>query len=176
MFTYKNRPIITLELKQFSEPAQILRWMRELNIQFYVYWFKTQDGTVLKYGESGDCESGEHGERIYRQAGHLPGYWLTGSSGEDMSQILKDFEEEYGKRLTKNEVVICVMPMNGVLRGEIKEVCELIERDLINEHIRTHDRPPIGNKDYETYHQWRKHMNTKRLSKFVEFEDEHNLQ
>jgi hypothetical protein len=173
---FQNRPTLQLQLKYFNEPIEIIRWMQELNIQFYVYWFETTEGIVLKYGESGDCQTGEFGERLYRQAGHIPGWsqstpWLVGSSGEDMAQILIDFEEAYNRKLVKNDIVINVLPMNKTVAVHTKEICEQIERVLINEHISTHGLPPIGNKDHKTNQQLRKHLNTKLLSHVVEFED-----
>jgi hypothetical protein len=171
---FENRPTLKLELKNFDQPIEIVRWMEELNIQFYVYWFQTVEGIVLKYGESGDCLSGDFGDRIYRQAGHIPGWsqsepWLVGSSGEDMKQILKDYEDLYNHKLTKDEIVIYVLPMNRTVATSVKELCEHFERMLINEHIATHGIPPIGNKDHETNRELRKYLNTKILNGFVEW-------
>lgn len=170
----QNRPVLQLQLKYFDEPVNIIHWMQELNVQFYVYWFQTTDNIVLKYGESGDCQTGEFGERLYRQAGHIPGWsqstpWLVGSSGEDMGQILKDFEEVYKRQLFKNDIVINVLPMNKTVTSSIKEICEHFERVLINEHIATHGLPPIGNKDHKTNRQLRWHLNTNLLKNVVEF-------
>jgi hypothetical protein len=173
---FQNRPVLQLQLKYFSEPVDILKWMQELNIQFYVYWFQTTDNIVLKYGESGDCQTGEFGDRLYRQAGHIPGWgqsttWLVGSSGEDMKQILKDFEEIYNRKLVKDDIVINVLPMNRTVTSRTKEICEHFERVLINEHIATHGLPPIGNKDHETNRAFRKYLNTKMLDGIVDFGD-----
>jgi hypothetical protein len=171
---FENRPTLKLELKNFDQPIEIVRWMEEFRIQFYVYWFQTVEGIVLKYGESGDCLSGDFGDRIYRQAGHIPGWsqsdpWLVGSSGENMKQILKDYEDLYNHKLIKDEIVIYVLPMNRTVSANTKQICEQTERTLINDHISTHGIPPIGNKDHETNRELRKYLNTKMLDGFVEW-------
>lgn len=177
------RPQITLELKQLTKPTELLDWMRALNIKFYTYSFRVNGipfiplcGEVIKYGASGDCHTGELGERLYRQAGHIPGWtqtepWLVGSSGEDMCQILDDYNQAYKYNITKNDVVIDVWPMNRVSSKDVKVACEDDERRLINEHIATHGIPPIGNKDHETNRAFRKYLNTKILDGIVDFGD-----
>lgn len=172
---YRNRPVVRFELAKFNDPTEITDWMALLNIQFYVYWFETLDGYVLKYGESGDCLAGVFGERIYRQAGHIPGWdpkdRLYGSSGSDMLSVLEGYAEENNKRLTKDNIIINVLPMSSVNSGIVKEVCERVERMMIDDHIELHGIPPVGNKDYVTMQAWRKHQNTKRLSGIIDFGD-----
>lgn len=171
---FLDRPTLQLKLKYLTRPIEIVDWMRELNIQFYTYSFYTVQGEVIKYGASGDCHTGELGERIYRQAGHIPGWgqsnpWLIGSSGDDMLQILTDYAQIYKKSLVKDDVEIDVWPMNRVAPQNVKQACEEAERALINEHISKYGMPPIGNKDHETNRELRKYLNEKILSGFVEF-------
>jgi hypothetical protein len=180
-FTYK--PQLTIELKPLARPTEVLDWMRALNIKFYTYSFRVKDvvlipayAEVIKYGASGDCHTGELGERLYRQAGHIPGWtqtepWLVGSSGEDMCQILDDYNQAYKYNITKDDVVIDVWPMNNISMKDVKATCENDERRLINEHIAMHGIPPIGNKDHETNKQLRRYLNTNVLKHAVEFGD-----
>ena len=180
---FMYRPQLTIELKQLTRPTEILAWMTELNIKFYTYSFRTVGvpfipacAEVIKYGASGDCHTGELGERAYRQAGHIPGWsqsepWLVGSSGEDMGQILDEYNQVYKYSITKDDVVIDVWPMNRVLLKNVKEASEALERKMINEHISKHGLPPIGNKDHETNRELRKYLNTKTFNGIVDFGD-----
>jgi len=177
------RPQLTIELKQLTRPTEILAWMTELNIKFYAYSFRTigipfipPGGEVMKYGASGDCHTGEFGERLYRQAGHIPGWtqsepWLIGSSGEDMIHLLDDYDQVHKHKITKDEVVIDVWPMNRVLLRNVKEASEAMERKMINEHISKYGLPPIGNKDHKTNRELRKYLNTKTFNGIVDFGD-----
>jgi hypothetical protein len=171
---FLDRPTVQLKLKYLTRPIGIVDWMRELNIKFYAYSFYTVQGEVLKYGASGDCHTGEPGERMYRQAGHIPGWdqaqpWLVGSSGDDMLQILNDYTQTYKKSLFKDDVMIDVWPMNMVALKNVKKACEEVERELITEHIAKYGMPPIGNKDHQTNRDLRIYLNEKILSGFVEF-------
>jgi hypothetical protein len=146
-----NRSLIpqhTFNLCNYSDAVGIAHDMKKLQIKKYVYMFSTALMT-LKYGSSKDNEwkrKGIYGERIYRQAHHIPG-WLNGcagplTSGYDFREILT-----HCPTLTKNDIIITVWDMSNypfLAANKPKEV-EEFENELIHNFKNLHGRRPIGN-------------------------------
>jgi hypothetical protein len=157
-------PTITINLNDIWDYTEIPHIMRNHMIAQYDYAFRRAD-LILKYGLSAD-NSKIYGERIYRQAGNLPGWTklLGGPSGSDMADIAREFKQIYGVELNRKDVSIDVYQMPNA------SACAEFERKMITDHIWTNDGiAPIGNKDFETLLEERKYRNTKQLSTIIEF-------
>jgi hypothetical protein len=154
---------IIIDLSQLAEPIEVSHAMRRAKIYSYTYAFVTDEG-IIKIGESADG-SKTPGERIYRQAGHLPG-WPTrpkSSSGADMITIAQDFQNKYNRILHKDTVKIMIYQVGN------KEEAVDLERSLINEIIQFCGRAPLGNRDSKTKTQQKALTNQAKLNEFVDF-------
>ena len=158
------KPTITINLADIWDYTEIPHIMRNHMIAEYDYAFRRGD-MILKYGLSAD-NSKIYGERIYRQAGNLPGWkkLLGGPSGRDMADIAREFEQIHGLELNRKGVSIDIYQMPNAA------ACAEFERKLITDHIWTHEgSAPLGNKDFETLLEERKYRNTRMLSTIIEF-------
>ena len=149
-----NIPELTswkITLGKLNKASQIKQIMKMKGITAYCYSFVAVDGkieTILKYGQSGDNDwrRGSYGERIYRQAFHIPG-WSTqpspNSAGNDMLDIIKHFPG-----ITKDDVYIQVWDMTNhpfSVKGDPRHELTILENQLISNHIAQHGVQPIGN-------------------------------
>jgi hypothetical protein len=159
-------PTITINLRDLRRPIQISHVMCKHEIASYGYAFVTNEG-IIKYGESGD-NSATWGERIYRQAAHLPGWPLAArsSSGADMRLIALDFEKKYGRELHKDTVWI------EIYQAQHKNHGLDIERDLLARCVQACGRVPLGNRDKQSAVLQKAAENSKQLERFFEFRDE----
>jgi hypothetical protein len=143
----KNLNTIVFDCSQMRNACEIKGQMKKLGITDYCYAF-TYNGTVMKFGQSGDndWQKGSYGERIYRQAHHIPG-WPTiaspGSAGGDMRKITPKFPG-----INKNGVFIKVWDMTGYpfsVAHDHRHELTVLENQLIQEHIKQFGYQPIGN-------------------------------
>jgi hypothetical protein len=160
-----------IDLGQLNDFLEITSIMRELKILKYVYCF-SYNGTIIKYGISAD-HSYTWGERIYRQAGHLQGWLrrLQGSSGSDMRIIDSDFYEMHNQHLNRTGMIIKIINMNSAPNPHLSDnawPCRRLERDLISEHALTHGKPPIGNKNDESWMDRKGFVSSKTWNQFFE--------
>ena len=152
-----NRKVV-INLTELDDYTDIYGIMHGIERYTYAFVF---NGEVIKYGVSAD-NARMYGERLYRQAGHLPGWKkpsLTGPSGGDM-----DYINRYGKSLNRHGMVIIVTDMTNCTRAE----CEDLERYLIDTFINNTGAAPIGNKDPRTLFELRRHHNTKHFKNLFE--------
>jgi hypothetical protein len=119
--------------------------MRKMGVQSYVYAFYYYEKT-MKFGVQYDSNTKTFGERIYRQAFHIPG-WPTVPSkktaGNDMLDIIK-----YFPGINKNDVKIQIWDMTDYPRENINDYkfeINQVERQFIKEHISKYGFKPIGN-------------------------------
>lgn len=155
-----NKKIIIdlAELRDYSDICEIMKYHK---ITKYVYEF-SYNGMVIKYGLSAD-NSRNYGDRLYRQAGHIPGWprvSLVGPSGAEMRFINEDYTTKFGSPLHRMHMKITVIDLSNQTDVE----CEVLERFLINTHITMHGEPPIGNKDNRTQYEVRKLRNEKIIA------------
>lgn len=143
-------PKLTFKLKKLDKAAEILKTMRDNNIEGYVYAFEYM-GIIMKYGVQYQAGDG-HGNRIYRQAFHIPGWEKPCSpnmSGDDMRDIIN----EHFPSIHKDHVTIHVWDMTNypqTILNDHKFDINMLERQFIKEHIEKHGRKPLGNiKDEE---------------------------
>ena len=147
---YSNNKLLAIDLSTLLVPSEICQIMKANKIRSYVYAMVWRQKELLKYGVSGD-HSRAHGERIYRQAGHLDGWGtaeLIGSSGSDMLSIRKKFQNKHGMDIDRDDVTIHVIDMTTC--ADPKSECQLLENYLIEQYIKNHGSPPIGNNDPKT--------------------------
>lgn len=142
-------PSYTIRLAAFNEAAEVSHFMKSLQIKKYVYEIVSVYG-LLKVGKGGDNEwlrNGTFGDRIYRQAAHIPG-WANGvagkkTSGNDFLPTINRFPS-----LHKNDVSIRVYDMSNypvlTILNFDKEL-EEFEDILISEYETRYMHRPIGN-------------------------------
>lgn len=160
------KPTMVIRLDQLQKPIDISAVMGQHKITSYGYAFVTNEG-IIKYGESSD-NSLTWGERIYRQAAHLPGWSRTArsSSGADMKLIALDFEKKYGRELHKDTVWIEIYQAQHKAHGLD------IERDLLDQCVRNNGHVPLGNRDRSCQALQKQQQNMQQLEKFLDFVDE----
>lgn len=147
MIDISKLPTVTFDLGHCLHAAQIKSSMKKMGIKYYCYAFIYKN-TVMKIGMSADNDwmRGSYGERIYRQAFHIPG-WPSkpspNSAGNDMATIIKHFP-----LIGKNDVCIKVWDMTNYSfavancpKTEVLE-CECVLLDL---YEKEHNSLPIGN-------------------------------
>jgi hypothetical protein len=147
MIDVSKLPTVSFDLSQSLHASQIKNHMRRAGIKFYCYAF-TYKGTVMKYGMSADNDwtKGSFGERIYRQAFHIPG-WPSkpspNSAGNDMADVIKHFP-----LINKNDVCIKVWNMThypfAVADCPKIEVLDC-ECTLLDLYEKQHNQLPVGN-------------------------------
>lgn len=138
-------PSVVFDLSNYLTASIIKRDMKKAGIRSYVYAFYHK-GKLMKYGVQYDCGYDTYGERIYRQAFHIPG-WPTkpsvNSAGNDMLDIIP-----YFPGINKNDITIQIWDMTHYPRANSKDPkfeVNKVERQLIKEYIDLHKQKPVGN-------------------------------
>jgi hypothetical protein len=142
-----NIPTFSIDCGRLHNASEIKQLMKKYDVKYYCYMF-IHKSTTMKIGMSADSDwiRGSYGERIYRQAFHIPG-WPTApspkSAGNDMLDIIENFAG-----INKNDVLIKVFDMTNYpfICEDIPEyeVGEL-EKDLMDLYEQEHGCLPVGN-------------------------------
>jgi hypothetical protein len=138
-------PTFKFDLSAYLTASTIKRDMRNINVKNYVYAFFHKE-TLMKYGVQYDCDNDTFGERIYRQAFHIPGWPSVPSkksAGNDILDIIC-----YFPNINKNDITIQVWDMTNYPRANSnnpKFEVNQVERQFIKEYIKLHGSRPIGN-------------------------------
>lgn len=148
-------PDLNIHLKNLNSPADILQLCKRHNIQNYAYAFIFNNPLLhldewLKIGRSA---GGEIGERIYRQAGNVPGWSspLQGPSGSDIKDIINKFEKNYPLTLGMcniDNISVRIWNVTDVLNEHLTDYAypsRVCENELLNEYESIHGCLPIGN-------------------------------
>jgi hypothetical protein len=140
--------IFNIELDLLQKPSEICR--RMVNVTDYCYAFTHTTG-VMKFGQSGRG-TGAWGERIYRQAWHIPGWPTTigSGSGHEMADIVRDFYPN----IHKDEVFIKVWDLSNIafLQNKNRNYERLqFENYLIDLYSTVAGIAPPGNKRTGAY-------------------------
>jgi hypothetical protein len=140
---------LTINFSVLNNAVEICDIMKKHQIKMYVYAFVSTLG-VMKFGSSKDNEWRRHnsyGDRIYRQAHHIPG-WGNGTagpltSGNDFLDILA----HYPPTLTKDDVWVMVWDMTDYpfLAAQYPKEIEEFENELIQSYADQWGCRPIGN-------------------------------
>jgi hypothetical protein len=143
----------TIDFKIIDDYTDIMRFCRLQDIQIYVYCF-TWKGHVLKYGIQHKFGNGnDYGERVYTQAGHMPGWEKPNlkraqSTKEAIDEIVKKIETTFNVIFNKNDVVLTIMDYT-LAPFEIdnpRAELQRIEDELVESHVTSNGYRPIGNK------------------------------
>jgi hypothetical protein len=148
-------PTLNIYLKNLNAPSQILQICKKLYIQNYAYAFVyhdpfTHEDTWLKIGRSA---GGEIGERIYRQAGNVPGWTfpLQGPSGSDIKEIIEDFETNNPLCLglcNIDHISIKIWDVTNVVNEHLTDHAypsRVCENELLTEYEEIYGCLPVGN-------------------------------
>jgi len=145
MIDTSKLPTFVFDLSTYLVPSFIKRDMKKAGVKSYVYAFYYL-GAVMKYGVQYDSDTDTYGERVYRQAFHIPGWPKMPSkksAGNDMLDVI-----EYFPGINKNDVTIQIWDMTEYPRANIdkpKYEVNLVERQFIKEYIDQMGRKPYGN-------------------------------
>lgn len=145
MIDTANLTTIDIELATLTKASEIRQIMKHAGIKIYCYAFVYKT-TIMKFGESHTWKPTTYGERVYRQAWHIPG-WPTiaqSKSGDDMLDIIKHFPG-----IHKADCWIRVWDMSTYpvtvstdLAYDVKD----LERQLIKEYCEQNNgERPVGN-------------------------------
>ena len=145
MIDTANLKTIDIELVTLIKASEIRSIMKKAGIKFYCYAF-VYKSTIMKFGESHTWKSTTYGERIYRQAWHIPG-WPTvplSLSGDDMLDIIKNFPG-----IHKADCWIRVWDMTDYPLTTVTDPAydvKALERQLIKEYCEQNNgERPVGN-------------------------------
>jgi hypothetical protein len=126
-------------------------------IYSFVHVYKDDSGQitadVLKYGKAADNEwmSGNWGDRVYRQAGHISGWhkMLGSGSGEEMIDVVANYTQQTGRFVHKDDVSIVIYDFTNFkfpVQDKFGKYLEKVENYLIENYRSTHQgRNPVGN-------------------------------
>lgn len=140
-------PDFTIDCGKLLRASEIKQLMKKFDVRYYCYMF-IHKSTTMKIGMSADSDwfRGSYGERIYRQAFHIPG-WPSKpspkSAGNDMLDIIHSFPN-----INKNDVVIKVFDMtNYPFSCEDRPELEVgdLEKDLMDLYEQANGCLPVGN-------------------------------
>ena len=154
-------PRHTFHLKDFQSYREVSWAIGNLKmtkmIYSFVHLYNDTNGKltadVLKYGKAADNEwmSGNWGDRVYRQAGHIPGWskMLGSGSGAEMCDIVAKYTELTGRFVHKDDVGIVIYDFTNFefpVQNKFGKYLEKVENYLIeNYQIRNQGRNPVGN-------------------------------
>lgn len=154
--TYElGKPDYNIHLRDLSTASFLLQFCKTKNIRNYAYAFVFNSpfafvDEILKIGRSA---GGEIGERIYRQAGHIPGWntVLHGPSGSDILEVIKLYETlnpaSTGLLNTSN-ISIRLWDVTGAPNPHISDVAyptRVCENQLLTEYEELTGMLPVGN-------------------------------
>ena len=140
-------PQLTIDLSLLLKASEIKTIMKKQKIKYYCYLF-IRNGIVMKVGMSADQDwkRGSFGERIYRQAFHIPGWPKCAgknSAGNDMLDVIKHFPT-----INKNDVCIKVFDLTNIkfaVEANPKKEVNDFEKCLLDWHEKTYGCIPVGN-------------------------------
>ena len=175
MIDLNKVPVYVIDLAHLNEAIEITHLMKQDKIKKYCYAFEIDTHTikdVMKFGHSADNEWKRefYGDRIYRQASHIPG-WLTACSpnmwGNEMRELCKNYTG-----IDKSHVSITVWDMTHYPNvSSIYPALEVekLESQLIHNYQETHKCLPIGNVRSEKYSRNKAVVADSTLNNILEF-------
>lgn len=151
-----TNPDYVINLKNINAPCEILNFCNYHRIKDYAYDFilltTTGHWITMKIGRS--VSGNQFGERIYRQAGHLPGFGantLTGPSGSDMLLVVDAVKQAYPFAefdLIKDNILIRLWDVTNEHNPTMDDdayCTRMIENTLVDEYEAIHGCLPVGN-------------------------------
>ena len=151
MIDYNLIPTYSINLSHLDEAIEIIHIMKASHITKYSYAFEVNTATlhdVAKFGHSANNEwqRGVFGDRLYRQAWHIPGWHKQCSPlmwGNEMRDLMANFTN-----VTKNDVTVTIWDMtNYPIQSTLYPNFELeqLESELIAKYQNIHRCLPLGN-------------------------------
>lgn len=155
-------PFYQFSLRDYKHPKNLSHAIGVIGSTRYCYAFVHVyhdnnefmiKSAVIKYGKGADFEwqKGNWGDRVYRQAGNIPGWdvMLTGDSGKEMSRdYIPAYQAQYNRPVHKDDVIVLLWDFtNYKFTSEHQwDLClRQFENFLIEEHERNHGSRPPGN-------------------------------
>jgi hypothetical protein len=142
--------IYQFPLKGLLEPSEIMSIVKRLGVSKGTYEIRHENHTV-KYGMT-DASTTQHGERIYRQIGHLDSwgaYKLIGGNGSEFLFYNKEYKNRYSTGMNHNNIVVTLWSFDNYPFQTINTTSEIqsAEIELIENHKKFYGEYPIGNID-----------------------------
>jgi hypothetical protein len=135
-----------IKLAELNSPRDICPIMEGYGTKHFTYTFQS-DYKIIKHGKAADNEwmSGTWGNRLYRQAGGIPG-WDGGGLHDTSAQEMREGMEEHFPSLTRYDITIIVYDYTDELIGKTEEEIDqrLLneEHELVKQHLYEHGVPP----------------------------------
>lgn len=154
-------PRHTLQLVDFHGYREVSKAIGNLKmtkmIYSFVHLYKNDSdqltADILKYGKAADNEwiTGNWGDRVYRQAGHIPGWskMLGAGSGEEMMDVVANYTQQTGRIVHKDDVAIVLYDFTNFkfpVQDKFGKYLEKVENYLIEQYqSKNQGRNPVGN-------------------------------
>jgi hypothetical protein len=148
MIDITKLPTFVLDCSQMLNAHEIKGIMKNMGITDYCYAF-VHKNVVMKFGQSGDSDwqRGSYGERVYRQAFHIPG-WPSTPSANSAGNDMRDLVNKQFPGINKNNVCIKIWDMTGFdfsVAHDHRHELTVLENQLIQAHISQFGSQPVGN-------------------------------
>jgi hypothetical protein len=182
-FRKKNIQGYEIKLAECRSHNDITAMVAPMKIQRYTYEFRlvrvfldNYTQRVFKFGRSDNHQSHTPVERIYRLAGHLPGWDSTlniplrGPSGDDMIDICENYYKLTGHRILKDDVIIRIHDFTNIPSPSQSDPEFLIkkhERYLIKQYKETYGVLPVGNVRDEGFMDYKSTVDRAYYSQFI---------
>tara|TARA_B110000285_G_scaffold5647_1_gene5990 strand:- start:46 stop:564 length:519 start_codon:yes stop_codon:yes gene_type:complete len=143
-----SSPNYTINVRNWSRPADILSIFKNRSLQNYCYafWVSTSDKQILM--NIGMSEGSEIGDRIYRKIGNLPGwkYRFTGRYGSSMRLVVEATEKRFDNlKIHKDDVSIHIWDTNDLISPNFNSPTVEAEKKLIRDSKKKFGCIPAGN-------------------------------
>lgn len=158
----QQRPLYKFYLRDYQNPVNLSHAIGSIGATRYIYGFAhlfinqetaEMQSAMIKYGKGADYEwqKGAWGNRVYRQAGNIPGwdYMLTGPNGSEMlTEYIPAYQDKYKRMVHKDDVVVMLWDFTTYrfLSEHQWDLClRQFENYFIEEHEKRHGFKPPGN-------------------------------
>ena len=138
-----------IDLKDYNTPRDICTVMADEKCKHYTYTFH-YGSKIIKHGKASDKEwqTGTWGNRIYRQAGGIPG-WDYGELDDTSAREMRKGMEKCFPSVSRRDVIITVYDYTSDLAGKTEEEIDHVllneEHELVKQHLAEHGAPPLLN-------------------------------
>jgi hypothetical protein len=142
-------PVYTVNCEKMIKPSEICDAMKVYGTARYLYEIRHNNVTV-KFGKSADrCVL--HGERVYRQVGHLFSWGrsrLVGPNDITFLDIDSDYERMFGTFMDHKKITIIIWDLTDYKFQTTNMDAEIIkmEERLVSNYKTYYGQIPFGNK------------------------------
>lgn len=138
-----------IKLAELAIPRDVCHMAEMERCKYYTYTFQT-NSKIIKHGKAADNEwiSGTWGNRLYRQAGGIPG-WEGWNLDDTSARKMREGMERCFPHVNRHDVTIIVYDYTDELEGKTeKEIDDRLlneEHELVKQHLYEHGAPPLLN-------------------------------